>query len=51
MTTHEHDEHAEHDEHGPSEASPPFAELMAEVLSTADRFAHRQHVHLTWLVR
>ena len=49
MTTHEHDEHAEHDEHGPSEASSPFAELMAEVLSTADRFAHRQHVHLTWL--
>jgi hypothetical protein len=22
---------------------------MEEVMSTADRFAHRQHVHLTWL--
>lgn len=26
-----------------------FAELMAEVMATASRFAHRQHVHLTWL--
>jgi len=26
-----------------------FDELMAEVMSTADRFGHRQHVHLTWL--
>jgi hypothetical protein len=26
-----------------------FAELMAEVTSTAPRFGHRQHVHLTWL--
>jgi hypothetical protein len=23
--------------------------LMAEVMATADRFGHRQHVHLTWL--
>jgi len=29
--------------------SSPFQELMAEVMATADRFAHRQHVHLTWL--
>jgi hypothetical protein len=27
----------------------PFAELMAEVMSAADQFGHRQHVHLTWL--
>lgn len=26
-----------------------FAELMAAVMSTAPRFGHRQHVHLTWL--
>ena len=28
---------------------PPFAELMADVMATAERFGHRQHVHLTWL--
>ncbi|MFK0257078.1 hypothetical protein [Streptomyces sp. NPDC090445] len=27
----------------------PFAQLMAEVMATADHFGHRQHVHLTWL--
>lgn len=27
----------------------PFAELMAEAMSAADRFGHRQHIHLTWL--
>jgi hypothetical protein len=26
-----------------------FDDLMAEVMSTADRFGHRQHIHLTWL--
>ena len=26
-----------------------FEELMGEVLSTADRFGHREHVRLTWL--
>lgn len=26
-----------------------FEELMTEVLARADRFGHRQHVHLTWL--
>jgi hypothetical protein len=31
------------------EASSPFPDLMAEVMSTADRFGHRQHVHLTYL--
>ena len=36
-------------EHAATETSSPFQELMAEVMSTADRFAHRQHVHLTWL--
>jgi len=29
--------------------STAFPELMAEVMSTAERFGHRQHVHLTWL--
>jgi hypothetical protein len=26
-----------------------FDDLMREVMSTADRFGHREHVHLTWL--
>ena len=26
-----------------------FAELMGEVMARAERFGHRQHVHLTWL--
>ena len=26
-----------------------FDELMAEVMARADRFGHRQHIHLTWL--
>jgi hypothetical protein len=26
-----------------------FDELMREVMATADRFGHRQHVYLTWL--
>lgn len=26
-----------------------FADLMANVMATAQRFGHRQHVHLTWL--
>jgi hypothetical protein len=30
-------------------APTPFSELMAEVMSSADRFGHRQHVHVTWL--
>ncbi|WP_327285391.1 MULTISPECIES: hypothetical protein [unclassified Streptomyces] len=29
--------------------SPAFEELMAEVMVTAARFGHREHVHLTWL--
>lgn len=37
----------------PRPASPAaasgFDKLMAEVMETADRFGHRQHVHLTWL--
>ncbi|GID98274.1 hypothetical protein ACFQFC_24075 [Amorphoplanes digitatis] len=27
----------------------PFAELMGEVMATAERFGHRQHIQLTWL--
>ena len=26
-----------------------FGELMTEVMAGADRFGHREHVHLTWL--
>ena len=26
-----------------------FDALMAEVMSCADRFGHREHIHLTWL--
>ena len=29
--------------------SERFGELMAEVMATASRFGHREHVHLTWL--
>ena len=35
-----------------NESSHPeqdFAALMQEVMSTADRFGHRQHIQLTWL--
>ena len=34
---------------GEQAAADPFAALMAEVMADADRFGHRQHVHLTWL--
>ena len=30
-------------------AAPAFDALMAEVMAGAQRFGHRQHVHLTWL--
>ena len=40
--------HANPDE-GTTQAPSPFPELMAEVMSGAERFAHRQHVHLTYL--
>lgn len=32
-----------------TEAPSQFQELMAEVMSSADRFGHRQHIHVTWL--
>lgn len=32
--------------HGPGHE---FDALMAEVMARADRFGHRQHIHLTWL--
>jgi hypothetical protein len=35
--------------HGSPTPSQAFAALMDEVMATADRFGHRQHVHLTWL--
>jgi hypothetical protein len=30
-------------------SQPTFEMFMAEVMKTAQRFGHRQHVHLTWL--
>lgn len=30
-------------------SSEPFDQLMAEVMAAADRFGHRQHIHLTYL--
>jgi hypothetical protein len=30
-------------------SQPTFELLMAEVMRTAQRFGHRQHLHLTWL--
>ena len=42
-------------EHGPAthasrdHAPAGFAELMAEVMATAEHFGHRQHIQLTWL--
>ena len=33
----------------PPDSASSFDELMAEVMATADRFGHREHVHLTWL--
>jgi hypothetical protein len=30
-------------------AADPFSELMTEVMASASRFGHREHVHLTWL--
>ena len=29
--------------------APTFEVLMAEVMASAERFGHREHVHLTWL--
>jgi hypothetical protein len=37
------------DDAGTQAADPTFETLMAEVMTTAPRFGHRQHVHLTWL--
>ncbi|MGW7381468.1 hypothetical protein [Streptomyces sp. NPDC054794] len=36
-------------DHGTKGEPSPFTELMGEVMATAERFGHRQHVHLTWL--
>jgi hypothetical protein len=39
-----------HPHHGPRHTgASPFEELMREVMAGADRFGHREHVHLTWL--
>jgi hypothetical protein len=32
-----------------SEEAELFTQLMREVMATAERFGHRQHIHLTWL--
>jgi hypothetical protein len=33
----------------PSAGTPAFESLIAQVMAVAERFGHRQHVHLTWL--
>jgi hypothetical protein len=38
-----------HGDQAADEGAALFAELMAEVMTTADWFGHRQHVYLTWL--
>jgi hypothetical protein len=35
--------------HSAAAGRDPFDALMAEVMAHADRFGHRQHIHLTWL--
>lgn len=37
------------DDAGLDAPEPTFDALMSEVMATAPRFGHRQHVHLTWL--
>jgi hypothetical protein len=52
MTAQGHDPHPTtpaHADRDAGEHAAPFAQLMDEVMAGADRFAHRQHVHLTWL--
>jgi hypothetical protein len=39
--------HARH--HAAIEGSAPFSQLMSEVMASAERFGHRQHIQLTWL--
>jgi hypothetical protein len=34
---------------GAGDSGSQFPDLMREVMATADRFGHRQHVQLTWL--
>ncbi|MEO3843189.1 MULTISPECIES: hypothetical protein [unclassified Streptomyces] len=54
MTAHDHGPHSGHRAHlhagqGADEKGSPFSELMGEVMATAERFGHRQHLQLTWL--
>jgi hypothetical protein len=37
------------DESQPPAGGPTFDMLMAEVMMSAERFGHREHVHLTWM--
>jgi hypothetical protein len=38
-----------HHEGASAASAGGFDALMSEVMATADRFGHRQHIHLTWL--
>jgi hypothetical protein len=50
MTHHRHDASAHRGSHEPAmKEGVQFSDLMDRVMATADRFGHRQHVHLTWL--
>lgn len=35
--------------HTPAQSTPAFDQLLAEVMTNAGRFGHREHIHLTWL--
>jgi hypothetical protein len=41
--------HGPHPSRDADEGRPAFADLLAQAMTGADRFGHRQHVHLTWL--
>jgi hypothetical protein len=38
-----------HDPRPQVDGTSAFEHLMANVMATAERFGHREHVHLTWL--
>jgi hypothetical protein len=48
VTTHHAATHATHTATHAGD-DPAFTELVAKVMASAERFGHREHVHLTWL--
>jgi hypothetical protein len=43
------DDDTTHPQEARDDDTTAFEALMAEVMATAERFGHREHVHLTWL--